>query len=110
VPNPIFNRMPRMFMARFKEKDKALYSESGAEPREVDVIFNARYALVLVGNDGLSAQSIEPVAWLKADDVPNLRSGASGDTLLINGTTYKVSTNEPDGYGMIMARLKKVAS
>lgn len=65
------------------------------------VIFDNGYAEPL----GNLVEGRAPTALAIAADVPNV---AHGQTLIVNGTSYKVRGVEPDGYGLVALRLEAV--
>ena len=64
------------------------------------VIFDAEYVEPL----GNQVEGRAPVALAIASEVPSV---AQGQTLVANGTTYKVRGVEPDGTGMVLLRLEQ---
>lgn len=68
----------------------------------IDVIFEAAYFEENMGSVGF--QGSAPMVTALTIDVPN---AAHGETLVINGVTYKVASVEPDGTGITVLRLEK---
>ena len=65
---------------------------------EMQVIFDKAYFAALGVEGG------NPVALAEAAKIPSV---AQGDTLLIAGITYRVSSIEPDGTGMVLLQLER---
>jgi hypothetical protein len=66
----------------------------------VNGIFDRGY-LEPIGND---VQSYAPTFLCAAADVPNV---AHGQSLVVDGDTYKVCGVEPDGTGVVLLRLER---
>lgn len=66
----------------------------------VNVIFDAEYTEALRG----VVEGSGPTALCAASSMPGV---AHGDTLVVNGTTYKVRGVEPDGTGVVLLRLEE---
>jgi hypothetical protein len=64
----------------------------------VPVIFDNAY------DEGIGMAALLPIVTGKAADFPGV---AAGQTLLINGVTYKIDTPQPDGTGLVTLILKK---
>lgn len=104
MPNPIFDRMPRIFMNRFREKELGLLSKNGAPAISVPVIFNAKYQPMSA--DGVPLEDVVPMAWLAVADVGNELTNK--DVLTIVGINWECVSCQFDGYGMWAIRLQKI--
>ena len=85
-------------LASFFDTDEFATSATWKGTESVKVIFDNAYV------EAIGMASMEPVAIGKASDFPGV---AAGQTLLINGVTYKVDTPQPDGTGLVTLILKK---
>lgn len=76
----------------------ALYN--GAQ--QIDVIFDNAWLQDTPGQSGIG--TAQPMALVEQTKVP---AAARGDTLVINGITFKVVEVHPDGTGLVMLLLNK---
>jgi len=75
----------------------------GGNSKKINVIFDSEYyQSQLVGDVGIA--NADPQVLCKTIDVTNITQGAS---LVISGTTYYVTSVEPDGTGMTRLVLSK---
>lgn len=77
---------------------------SAAGPSTVTGIFNDPHAAVAV-LDGLGVSSTEPEFLAPASALPV--DAAQGDTLVVAGTSYRVTDLRPSGNGLTRARLEE---
>jgi hypothetical protein len=89
--------MPRIFLRTFGEREPALYSEAGGEPREVQAIFNSAYTELDVS--GVPIGDSRPTAWVATSDVPNA-GDSDEDRITVGGKTWRIVACKPDGKGM----------
>jgi hypothetical protein len=95
MPAPIFKPMASIFLRTFGEREPALYSEAGGEPRAIPAIFNEAYAETDV--NGIAIEDARPTAWVATADAPN---ASNRDTIEVGGSTWRVVSCKPDGKGM----------
>lgn len=63
------------------------------------------------GFDGPMAQGRDATVWMAEDDLPSgYTAGDDGDAVTVAGNSYSARSIEPDGMGMVVVRLEKVAS
>lgn len=69
---------------------------AGGGPFTIDVIFDNAFRQIGIGEAGAAGRDPRCLA---RDDQLAQSTIARGDTMVINGVTYKVATHEPDGTG-----------
>ena len=79
--------------------DGATYTPVTGSPATFTGIFDAPHTAIDIGE--ISVSDRRPTFLCRASDVPaGAKGGNAGDTLLVDGTTYRVIDLEPDGQGM----------
>ena len=110
----VFRGMSRIFQRAFAEKDWAVWYRPSAQPADIRVIFNARYAARDIA--GVEITEAAPTAWVRLGDAravepsrPLERLFDQKDSLSIGGEVYSVECCRPDGYEMVEITLSRRA-
>jgi hypothetical protein len=105
MPAPLFRPLPRIFLRTFGEREPALYSEAGGEPREIAAIFNSAYAQT--DAVGVQIEDTRPTAWVATVDAPNA-GDSDEDRITVGGKTWRIVACKRDGKGMSELQLGNV--
>lgn len=79
--------------------DSAVYTKAAGGSATFTGIFDAPHTAIDIGDVSISDR--RPTFLCRTADIPvGAVGGGGGDTLLVDGTTYRVVELEPDGQGM----------
>lgn len=86
--------------------DSAVYTKAAGGSATFTGIFDAPHIAVDIGEISISDR--RPTFLCRTSDIPSGAAGGdAGDTLMVDGTTYRVVDLEPDGQGMTRIVLGK---
>lgn len=72
----------------------------------ITVVFDEAHTLITPDQDGIMVSTTEPVATVRLADLPVVPRVY--DSILIDGTTYRIARVSPDGSGMTALALEAV--
>lgn len=102
MASPIFNGIGDAFLSALGEVGEALYTPVTDPAFDVRAVFHDQF--VELDLSGIPYTTPTPTAWIKTTDFPNAQSG---DTIVLDGTTWEVRAAEPDGVAMTRLTLSK---
>lgn len=73
----------------------AVYNPGGGSPTSISVIYDNEYLSSVLG--GIEVENKNPMILCKTSDVANAKHG---ETIVVNGITYKIIEVQPDGTGL----------
>jgi hypothetical protein len=84
---------------------EAAYTPLNGTAADIAGIFNNPHLPVVVG-EHVATSDAQPTFLCRTDDIPaDAQGGDAGDTLAVDGVTYRVTDLHPDGSGMTLVVL-----
>lgn len=89
------DRLNKKSLSTFGEE--AVYSGTGMSDTTLQVIFDNNFTAI-DPQTGMEVMTTQPMIGIKLDDLP--REPFRGDTISLNGISYKITEYHPDSEGM----------
>ena len=86
--------------------DPASYTPAGGSATDLPGVFDEPFDLAMDGGGGPGIGSSLPQFQCRTSDVA---SDPTGDTLVVDGVTYRIARHEPDGTGMTILFLEQTS-